>query len=57
MLRAPARFVDTVLRPEFVDLNAALTQCLAEVTERIIREEVHGVTAEAEERDRPGARG
>jgi hypothetical protein len=49
MLRAPRSFLDKVLWPEFVELNAALTEYLAEVTDKIIREEVYGETAEAEE--------
>jgi hypothetical protein len=34
-------------------LSGALTAYLAEITEKLIREEVHGETAEAEERDEP----
>ncbi len=49
MLRAPKRFVDQVLWPEFQELNAALMQYLTEVTTRIIREEVHRDTSEAAE--------
>lgn len=50
MLRVPEAFMREVLWPEFEALNEALTGYLAEVTARIIREEVHGETAEAEER-------
>lgn len=49
MLRAPRSFLEQVLWPEFIELNAALTAYLAEITQRIIREEVHGETAEPEE--------
>jgi tRNA nucleotidyltransferase (CCA-adding enzyme) len=49
MLRAPMAFVEQVLWPEFEQLNAALTQYLSEVTERVIREEVHRDTSEAAE--------
>ena len=49
MLRAPRGFVDQVLWPEFEELNAALTHYLNEVTERVIREAVHGDTSEAAE--------
>jgi hypothetical protein len=49
MLRVPPSFVDDVLWPEFVELNAVLTDYLLEVTRKIIREEVHGETAEADE--------
>lgn len=53
MLRAPETFVATILWPEFEELNRALTEYLATATERIIREEVHRDTAEAEEVDEP----
>ena len=53
IVKAPKSFVDQVLWPEFQELSKALTAYLAEVTERVIREEVHGETAEAEERDEP----
>ncbi len=49
MLRVPRGFVDQVLWPEFEQLNDALTQYLSEVTLRIIRDEVHGDTSEAQE--------
>ena len=54
MLHAPEPFIREVLWPEFEQLSAALTGYLTEVTERIIREEVHGETGEAEERPEPG---
>lgn len=53
MVKAPKTFVDTILWPEFQELNAALTAYLSEVTERVIREEVHRETGEAEEVDEP----
>jgi len=53
VVKAPKSFVDQVLWPEFQELSKALTTYLAEVTERVIREEVHRETAEAEERDEP----
>jgi hypothetical protein len=49
MLRAPLAFIEQVLWPEFEELNAALSQYLSEVTERVIREEVHRDTSEAAE--------
>ena len=49
VLKAPRSFVDRVLWPEFQQINAALSEYLAEVTERIIREEVFGDAGEAEE--------
>ena len=49
MLRVPQAFVDQVLWPEFQELNNALTQYLNDVTDRVIREEVHRDTSEATE--------
>jgi hypothetical protein len=48
MVRAPRRFIDLLWR-EFADLNADLQAYLQEVTFKIIREEVHGDTSEAQE--------
>ena len=53
MLKVPKSFVDTTLWPEFSELHRALNEYLNAATERIIREEVHGNTAEAEEVDEP----
>jgi hypothetical protein len=39
--------------PEFQELSSALTAYLAEITEKLIREEVYGETREAEEVDEP----
>lgn len=49
MLRAPKRFLDQVLWPEFQELNAALMQYLNDVTTRVIRDGVHRDTSEAAE--------
>ncbi len=49
VIRAPQSFIETVLWPEFQELNEALTQYLNDVTDRLIREEVHADTAEAVE--------
>ena len=49
MVKVPSSFIDTVLWPEFQQLQDALTSYLAEVTDRIIREEVHGEGGEADE--------
>jgi hypothetical protein len=56
IVKAPRSFVEQVLWPEFRDLSAALSDYLAEITEKLIREEVHGETQDAEERDEPPAR-
>jgi hypothetical protein len=53
MLQAPQSFLREVLWPEFEALNEALVGYLAEVTARIIRDEVHGETGDAEERAEP----
>ncbi len=39
--------------PEFRELSSALSAYLAEITEKLIREEVHRETADAEEREEP----
>jgi len=53
MIKAPKSFIEQVLWSEFQELNAALVAYLSEITEKIIREEVHGETGEAEEIDEP----
>ena len=53
IVEAPRSFIEQILLPEFRELSGALTAYLAEVTEKLIREEVHGETADAEERDEP----
>ena len=53
LVKAPRSFVDGVLWPEFQELSSALTAYLAEITEKLIREEVHGEMREAEEGDEP----
>jgi hypothetical protein len=50
MVRAPRRFIDSTLWPEYLELKDALDQYLNDATERIIREEVFGDAAEAPER-------
>lgn len=50
VLRADRHLVETILWPEFTELNKALRTYLDEVTNRIIREEVHADTSEAPER-------
>ena len=53
MIKAPQSFVEQVLWPEFQELNTALIAYLSEITEKVIREEVHRETGEAEEVDEP----
>jgi hypothetical protein len=49
LVRAPASFVQATLWPEFDELSQALTAHLDEVTQKIIKEEVHEATQDAEE--------
>jgi len=53
MIKAPKTFIEQVLWPEFQELSAALIAYLSEITEKVIREEVHGETSDAEEVDEP----
>jgi len=53
VVKAPRSFVEHTLWPEFRELSNALAAYLTEITERLIREEVHGETADAEEREEP----
>jgi len=50
VLRAPKSFINQTLWPEFLQIKDALDEYLNEATEKIIREEVFGDSAEAEER-------
>jgi len=53
MVRAPASFVQMTLWPEFEDLSHALTAHLDKITRKIIRDEVHEATQDAEEITEP----
>lgn len=53
MVRAPASFVQLTLWPEFEELSRALTAHLDEITRKIIRDEVHEATQDAEEISEP----
>lgn len=48
VVKAPTSFINNVLWSEFEQLDAALAAYLADVTERVIREEVHGETGDAD---------
>jgi hypothetical protein len=48
-VKAPRSFVETVLWPEFQEIDAALVEYLSSITERVIREEVFRDTGDAEE--------
>jgi hypothetical protein len=49
MVRVPQGFLDKVLWPEFQEINVALAEYLAQVTDRVIREVVYKDTGDAEE--------
>jgi hypothetical protein len=49
LVRAPRRFVDETLWPEFQQLAATLTRYLEEVTERVVAEVLHGDSSDAPE--------
>jgi hypothetical protein len=49
MVRLPKSFVDQILWPEFNELDRVLRTYLADVTQRLIREQVHADTSDAEE--------
>ena len=53
MVRAPETFLNTVLWPEFQEINSALSEYLAQVTDRVIREAVYKDTADADEVPEP----
>ena len=55
IVEAPRSFVELVLWPELQDLSSELSHSLAEITAKLIREEIHGETADAEEHDEPPA--
>jgi len=50
VVRAPQTFIRTTLWPEYLEIAQALEEYLNQATERIIKEEVFGDAAEAEER-------
>jgi tRNA nucleotidyltransferase (CCA-adding enzyme) len=49
MVRAPKRFLDQVLWPEFSELDQALQAYLHQVTLRVIRDEVFADASKAQE--------
>ncbi|MBF0562292.1 MAG: hypothetical protein HQL37_09780 [Alphaproteobacteria bacterium] len=52
-VRAPESFLNSVLWPEFLQLDAALTEHLTDITDRIIREEVYRDVSDADEVEEP----
>ncbi len=53
MIRVPKSFADETLWPEFQELSRTLRAYLDEITEKIIRESIHGDSSEAEIRNEP----
>ncbi|MBL8661113.1 MAG: hypothetical protein JNM75_15350 [Rhodospirillales bacterium] len=53
MVRAPETFLNSVLWPEFQEINDALTEYLAQVTDRVIRDAVYKDTSDADEVPEP----
>jgi len=53
IVRAPETFLNSVLWPEFQEINAALSDYLAQVTDKVIREAVYKDTGDAEEVPEP----
>jgi hypothetical protein len=51
LLEAPRSFVEKILWPEYRELEAALREYLARVTDRLIRHSVFGEVSEASESD------
>ena len=53
MLRTPQSFLDKVLWPEFQEINAALAEYLAQMTDKVIREAVYKDSSDADEVPEP----
>jgi hypothetical protein len=53
MLKAPEAFIHDTLWPQFQQLNEVLTQYIADITARLIHDEVYADTGEAREVDEP----
>jgi hypothetical protein len=49
VVKTPRSFLDEVLWPEFQEINAVLTEYLTDITDRVIREEIYGEAADADE--------
>lgn len=53
VVKAPRSFLEGVLWAEYLEANAALSDYLNAITERVIRETIHGDAGEAEEVEEP----
>jgi hypothetical protein len=57
VVKVPQSFLDQVLWPEFAEINAALSDYLADITDEVIRAEVYKEAGEAEEMAEPARLG
>jgi hypothetical protein len=57
VVKVPKPFSDQVLWPEFAEINGALSDYLAEITDNVIRAEVYREAGEAEEVAEPARLG
>ncbi len=57
VVKVPRSFLDQVLWPEFAEINAALSDYLAGITDEVIRAEVYKEAGEAEEMAEPARLG
>ena len=55
VVSAPRTFLERTLWPQFTEIDAALTSYLDDITDKVIREEVHGEARDAEEIAEPRA--
>ena len=55
VVKAPRTFLERTLWPQFVEIDTALTSYLDDITDKVIREEVHGEASDAEEIAEPRA--
>ena len=53
VVKAPGSVIEKTLWPAFLQANAALGLFLADITDKVIREEVYGEPGEADELPEP----
>jgi hypothetical protein len=53
MVKAPRSFMDQTLWPEFEELSRELQTYLSDITDRVIREAIHGDDSDADEVEEP----
>jgi len=49
VVRGPGVFLETKLWPQFIELSEALSTYLTDITEKVIRDEIHGDAADVDE--------